>query len=280
MSDPLESEIDDLVDLAHRLADAASEQTLARFRAHDLTTQNKLKGSGFDPVTEADRASEAAMRAILSDVRPNDGIFGEEEERTKGTSGLTWVLDPIDGTRAFISGMPIWATLIALDDGERGRIGIIEQPYLHERFTGVLGERTEAYLDGRTGRTPISTSGTEGLADATFFTTDPFLFDDDEWTAFIGVKDRACLTRYGTDCYAYGLLAMGQVDLVVESGLQPYDIASHVPLITAAGGVVTAWDGGDCRWGGQVVAAATEALHAEALEILAPHARDQLVPAM
>lgn len=273
MTNLLQSDIEKFVAIAHRLADAASNQTLAHFRAHGLTTDNKQMGPGFDPVTEADRGAEAAMRAILAEERPNDGVFGEEEARTHGTSGLTWVLDPIDGTRAFISGVPLWGTLIALDDGAQGRIGVIEQPYLQERLTGVIGAQNTAYLDRPEGRVPLSVRACHALSQATMITTDPFLFADEEWAAFQALREHVRLIRYGTDCYGYALLAMGQVDLVVETGLQAYDIASHVPLITAAGGIVTAWDGGDCRWGGQVVAAASAEIHAQALEILAPFAQ-------
>ena len=212
------------------------------------------------------------MRAILSRARPDDGVFGEEEEVTTGTSGLTWVLDPIDGTRAFISGLPTWGTLIALDDGERGRIGIVDQPYLQERFVGILGAKPEAMLIRAANKRKIATRSGVSLAQATVFTTDPYLFEPSEYDAFTRIRDRARLTRYGTDCYAYALLAMGQIDAVVESGLQAYDIAAHVPLIHAAGGVVSDWSGNDCRWGGQVVAAGSPELHAELLEVLAPAA--------
>lgn len=272
MSEVSEELLASLSRLAMELADAAAHETLKRFRSPELSTANKFVGDGFDPVTAADRQSEAAMRAILSTARPDDGVFGEEEESTSGTSGLTWVLDPIDGTRAFISGLPTWGTLIALDDGVRGRIGIIDQPYLQERFVGVLGDTPEAFLIRAGVRQNLATRTGVDLAQATFFTTDPYLFNAVEYDAFIRIRNRARLTRYGTDCYAYALLALGQIDVVVESSLQAYDIAAHVPLIHAAGGVVSDWSGNDCRWGGQAVAAGSPELHAQMLEILAPAA--------
>ena len=272
MSEVSEEMLASLSRLAIDLADAAANETLKRFRSTELSTANKLDGNGFDPVTAADRQAEAAIRAILSRVRPEDGVFGEEEANTAGTSGLTWVIDPIDGTRAFISGLPTWGTLIALDDGQRGRIGVVDQPYLQERFVGILGNSPEAMLFRSGKQQAIATRTGVSLAQATFFTTDPFLFSDAEYDAFTNIRDRARLTRFGTDCYAYALLAMGQIDAVVESGLQAYDIAALMPLIQAAGGVVSDWSGNDCRWGGQAVAAGSAELHAELLEILAPAA--------
>jgi histidinol phosphatase-like enzyme (inositol monophosphatase family) len=255
------------------LADCAGAASLPHFRARELDTVDKMAGGTaahlFDPVTEADRAAERAMRELLELRRSDDAIFGEEEARKPGTSGLTWVLDPIDGTRAFISGLPVWGTLIALDDGSRGRIGIVDQPYIGERFVGVIGSaRVEAWMTGPGGRHPLRTRPCAGLGEATVFTTDPFMFDESEAEAFRAVRARVRLTRYGTDCYAYALLAMGFVDLVIEAGLAPYDIAAHIPIIEAAGGRVTDWQGHCCRWGGRAVAAGSVEVHAAALEIL------------
>lgn len=267
MSDAVRDD-DELLATAFALADAAAAVTLRHFRSPDLASVNKA-AEGFDPVTVADRGAEEAMRAVLERDRPDDAIFGEEVGRKEGTSGLTWILDPIDGTRAFLSGLPTWGTLIALDDGTRGRIGIIDQPFLGERYLGVLpaaGPRAELHVPN--GPRLIRTRATDSLGDATLFTTDPDLFTSDESEAFNAVRERVRLTRYGCDCYAYALLASGHVDLVIEAGLAAYDIAAHVPLITAAGGVVTGWQGEDCRWGGRVLAAANPSIHAAALEIL------------
>ncbi|MEM6933058.1 MAG: histidinol-phosphatase [Pseudomonadota bacterium] len=260
-------DLEDLNTVAMRLADAAGVEALRWFRQTGLETENK-DSEGFDPVTRADRAAEAAMRAILGQSRAEDGIFGEEEGRSEGQSGLTWVLDPIDGTRAYISGLPTWGILIALDDGDRGRIGVIDQPFTGERFSG-LGTETPRAKFSRAGKDcPISTRSCPNLAQATLMTTDTNLFDEDELSAFEEVRKNARLTRYGMDCYAYAMVAIGQVDLVIETGLNAYDIAAPTALIQAAGGIVTDWRGGDCRWGGQTVAAGDPRIHEEALEIL------------
>lgn len=266
-----DADLDALLGLASELADAAGAAALPHFRAEALVAQDKGAADGlrFDPVTEADRGAERAIRALLAERRPDDGVFGEEEARTHGSSGLTWVIDPIDGTRSFISGLPLWGILIALDDGARGRIGLIDQPYTRERFTGVLREGGgEAWMTGPEGRTALRTRACAGLPDATVFTTDPFLFAPAERKGFEAVRARSRMTRYGADCYAYALLAMGMVDLVIESGLAAYDVAALVPVIEGAGGRITGWKGEDCRWGGRVLAAGSAEAHAAALEIL------------
>ncbi|MDT8344763.1 MAG: histidinol-phosphatase [Thermohalobaculum sp.] len=258
--------LDDLIVLARRLADAAAAVTLPRFRAPDLATDDKGVGSLFDPVTAADRDAESAIRAILARERPDDAILGEEHAAQAGRSGFTWVIDPIDGTRAFISGLPVWGTLIALDDGARGVIGIVDQPFTGERFIGLhdaAGPR--AMLEHRGMVRRIATRQGHALSDAIAFTTAPELFAPAEQAGFEAIRRRARLMRYGTDCYAYALLALGHVDLVVEAGLKAYDIAAPKALIEAAGGIVTDWRGGECRWGGRVLATAHPALHAEAL---------------
>ncbi|MEL6477153.1 MAG: histidinol-phosphatase [Pseudomonadota bacterium] len=258
--------LDALLATANRMADAAGRAALGHFRAAQLPTENKAAGDAFDPVTLADRQAEAAMREILAEDRPEDGILGEEHGTSQGKSGLTWVLDPIDGTRAFISGLPTWGILIALDDGTSGRIGIVDQPYIGERFVGCPDHGATLHRAGE--RRAIQTRPCPSFAEATLMTTDADLFSAGERGAFETLKDRCRLTRYGTDCYAYAMVAMGQVDLVIESGLEAYDIAAPAALVRAAGGVVTDWQGGDPRWGGRAVAAGDAALHAQALEIL------------
>ncbi len=259
---------EDLVALTHRLADAGGAAALAHFRARDLVTEDKDGMECFDPVTAADRASERAIREILAAERSEDGVLGEEEEARPSRSGLTWVIDPIDGTRAFISGLPTWGVLIALDDGTAGRIGVIHQPFTGERFIGhdLAGRRAELHRHGRS--EPIAVRPCPDLAAATLFTTAPELFAADERARFEAVRAEARLTRYGTDCYAYALLAMGQIDLVIESGLEAYDIAAPAALVRAAGGIATDWQGGDPRWGGTVVAAGDPRVHAAALVLL------------
>jgi histidinol phosphatase-like enzyme (inositol monophosphatase family) len=181
------------------------------------------------------------------------------------TSGLTWVLDPIDGTRGFIAGTPTWGVLIALCDADGPIFGIIDQPYIGERFEGGLGR---ARLTGPRGARPLAVSPAASLGEATLFTTFPEVGTTEERAGFEAVRDRVRLTRYGMDCYAYGLLAAGHVDLVIEAGLHPYDICAPIAVIEAAGGIVTDWTGGPVHGGGRVLAASSAALHAEALDLV------------
>lgn len=253
-----------LLKVAHAAADAARPMALQHFRQADLAADNKLDG-GFDPVTEADRAAERAMRAVLAELRPDDAIFGEEYGQSPGTTGLTWVLDPIDGTRAYISGTPTWGMLIGVHDGTQVQVGVIDQPYTGERFVGAGA----AQLVTAAGARPMQVRKTTSLADATIFTTFPEVGTEAEARAFHHLAKDCRLTRYGMDCYAYALLAMGTVDLVVEAGLNPYDIMGPIGVIEAAGGIVTTWDGGSALNGGRIIAAATPELHAAAMAKLA-----------
>ncbi|MBV0913883.1 histidinol-phosphatase [Anianabacter salinae] len=255
---------EDLVATAHALAEAARTETLRHFRGASLGTENKDKG-GFDPVTVADRAAEAAMRDILAARRPQDGILGEEYGAAEGTSGLTWVLDPIDGTRGYISGTPTWGVLISVRDASGPLYGIIDQPYIGERFEGGFGR---ARLSGPHGERSLATRATATLTDAIIFTTFPEVGTPADAAAFRAVSARCKLTRYGMDCYAYALVAAGQVDLVIEAGLNPYDIQAPIAVIEAAGGVVTDWSGGPVHDGGRAVAAANAAIHREALDLI------------
>ncbi|MEM7710883.1 MAG: histidinol-phosphatase [Pseudomonadota bacterium] len=256
------TDIADRVPVAHALADAARGVTLRHFRT---AMEVESKAAGFDPVTCADREAEAAMRAILSERCPADGVLGEEAEAIPGTSGWTWVLDPIDGTRGFICGTPTWGVLIALQDATGPRFGIVDQPFTGERFEG--GPDGARWTRGDDIRV-LRVRRTDVLADATILTTFPEVGTSDEGAAFGRVAARCRLTRYGLDCYAYALLAAGHVDLVIEAGLHPYDIAAPVALIQAAGGIVTDWSGGPAHGGGRAVAAATPALHRAALDLL------------
>lgn len=249
---------------AQRMADAARQAILPFFRQPDLRADNKLAG-GYDPVTEADRAAETVMRAILAERRPDDAILGEEFGGNDGTSGLTWVLDPIDGTRAFVSGTPTWGVLIAVSDSDGPFYGLIDQPYIGERF---VGHGTQAWMQGPLGQRALSTRPTTRLDQATLLTTFPEVGSADEGAAFHAVSQQVKLTRYGMDCYGYALLAAGQVDLVIEAGLQPYDIQAPIALIEAAGGLVTGWDGTPAQEGGRALAAANPDIHAAALAVL------------
>ena len=254
----------ELVRVANRLADAVRPVTLAHFRTPGLAADNK-DSTGFDPVTVADRDAEQAMRAILAQERPDDAILGEEFGHQPGTSGLTWVLDPIDGTRGYVSGTPTWGVLIALADADGPVFGLIDQPYIAERFAGGFDI---AEVQGPTGRFPLQCRPQRPLAQATVLTTFPEVGTPQEAAAFHAVAGQARLTRYGMDCYAYALLAAGQVDLVIEAGLNAYDIQAPIAVIAAAGGIVTDWTGGPAHDGGRAVAAANAGIHAEALAIL------------
>jgi histidinol phosphatase-like enzyme (inositol monophosphatase family) len=251
----------ELMDTAHALADAARAVIIPLFRSRTLAVEEK-PGADFDPVTLADRAAEDAMRAILARDRPDDGILGEEFGSKTGTTGLTWVLDPIDGTRGFMSGTPTWGVLIAVSDENGPLYGLIDQPYIGERFQGGFGL---ANLKGPFGETDLKTRATKRLKDAILFTTFPEVGTSAEGAAFHAVADKTKLTRYGMDCYAYGLVAAGQVDLVIEAGLNPYDIQAPIAVVQAAGGLVTDWQGGPAHHGGRVIAAANAEIHAQAL---------------
>jgi len=260
------------LDVAMALADAARSSALKHFRSDSLHIDNKRIADGaFDPVTVADREIEKEIREILSRARPDDGVLGEEHNDTQGTSGRSWVIDPIDGTRAFMCGLPTWGVLIALNDGKHPFLGIMDQPFIGERYIGVTdtnSPRARYQHDGS--ETIIQTRRCGNLADAVMCSTAPDAFGSDEdIAAFSNLSKQVKLTRFGTDCYGYAMLARGQIDLVVESGLQAYDIQAMIPIVEAAGGIVTNWQGGDCSQGGQVIAAGDVALHEKALAVLA-----------
>jgi histidinol phosphatase-like enzyme (inositol monophosphatase family) len=250
--------------LCNTLADIARPETLRFFRSVDLVAQNK-DADGFDPVTQADRATEQALRIALAHHRPDDGFAGEEFAPTPGTSGLTWIVDPIDGTRGYMSGTPCWGVLIAVADAEGPFLGVIDQPFIGERFIGGLGV---AQVSGPMGTHSLRTRATDDLSQAILFSTFPEVGTQAERAAFERVRNTCRLTRYGMDCYAYALLAHGQIDLVVEAGLKPFDIAAPQAVIEAAGGIVTDWQGNRPGETGQVLAAANARLHAQALAAL------------
>ncbi|MBL9056198.1 MAG: histidinol-phosphatase, partial [Rhodobacteraceae bacterium] len=228
-----EAETAELIATAHALADAAREATLLHFRKPDLTADTK-ETERFDPVTVADRLSEERMRAILAARRPQDGILGEEFGRSEGTSGLTWVLDPIDGTRGYLSGTPTWGVLISVRDASGPIYGIIDQPYIRERFEGGFGR---AEVNGPSGHAKLAVRPARPLSQAILFSTFPEVGTPAEGAAFRRVAAQTKLTRYGTDCYAYALIAAGQIDIVIEAGLQAYDVQAPIAVIEAAGGI-------------------------------------------
>lgn len=260
----------ELTRVAQLLADAARAPTLAHFRTPSLVADSK-GDAGFDPVTIADRAAERVMRDILAQERPEDAIFGEEYGQSAGSSGLTWVLDPIDGTRGYISGTPTWGVLIAVGDASGPLYGIIDQPYIGERFAGGFGKAT---VTGPMGLASLKTRAPRALDQAILLSTFPEVGTPAEMRAFQAVSRAVRLTRYGMDCYGYALLAAGQVDLVIEAGLNAYDVQGPIAVIKAAGGIVTDWTGGPAHGGGRVLAAANSAVHAAALDILCAHDPD------
>jgi histidinol phosphatase-like enzyme (inositol monophosphatase family) len=250
-------------DFLFRLAAAAAAESLPRFRMNGLV-DNKLAGA-FDPVTEADRAAEQAIRALIEAEYPDHSVLGEEFG-TSGDGAMQWVVDPIDGTRSFIAGIPLWGTLIGLTVEGVARIGIMSQPYIGERF---WADGEVAWSDGPAGLRRLAVRPVKDLSAATVFTTSPRLFGGSLLARFEALEAEARLTRFGTDCYAFAMLAAGQVDLVVEPGLKPYDIVALIPIVEQAGGIVTTFSGGRAENGGDVVAAATPELHAAAMAMLA-----------
>ncbi|MCB5203835.1 histidinol-phosphatase [Neorhizobium sp. T786] len=247
----------------YALADAAKAETLPRFRTGAYVT-NKLEG-GFDPVTEGDRAAESAIRARIEERFPEHGILGEEHDDIGLDRDHIWVIDPIDGTRAFISGVPMWGTLIGFQSGGKSTMGLIDQPFTGERY---FADGKRSWYSGPDGERQIATRGCENLSDAILFTTSPHIFVGDEITRYQAVERQVRLFRYGTDCYAYALLASGHVDLVIESALKPYDVGALIPLIEQAGGIITTWDGGRPEGGGNIIAAGSKVLHDKAMAIL------------
>jgi len=252
-----QSELEDLAVFAMRLADAAGEISMRYFR-RALDVEHKADNS---PVTVADRAVETAMRERIEETYPAHGIFGEEHGKEKLGGEHTWVLDPIDGTKSFITGMPLFGTLIAhLEHGEPV-LGVIDIPATDERWLGVRGMST--LFNGFA----CHVSSCKRLAEANLYATSPDIFDEAGASAFGRVSTRAAMRRFGGDCYAYGLLASGHIDAVMEMSLEPYDYLALVPIIECAGGVVTDWSGDRLseQSDGRVVAAATPELHGEIL---------------
>ena len=258
----------DLTSFALRLAAAAREQTLPRWvETGDAT--NKAGPAGYDPVTAADVEAERAMRALIEAEYPDHGIVGEEFGTKPGQSRYSWSLDPVDGTRAFVCGLPSWTTLIALLEDGAPVLGVIDAPRMDELYVGAAdGSR----LITASGEQELRCSGCERLAEARFSTTDPYLFGDLEREVFEQLRAAARLTRYGFDAYAYARLAAGSLDLVVESGLKSWDYQALIPVVRGAGGVVGNWRGEDGFSSGQVVAAATPALFEQAVVLTKPAA--------
>ncbi len=248
------------IDLALRLADAAGAVIRRYFRT-PVAVQDKADSS---PVTIADREAEAAMRQLINKADRHHGILGEEYGPERTDAEWVWVLDPVDGTKAFITGKPSFGTLIALLHRGRPVLGIIDQPILGERWLGVAGRKST--LNGR----PIHVRDCPELRLAALYATAPEMFSGADAVAWERLRGRVKLPRYGADCYAYGLLAAGFVDLVVEASLQPYDYLPLVAVIEGAGGLLTDWQGRPLGLGsdGRAVAAGDARLHAAALAVL------------
>ena len=259
------SNLAELEEFAGRLADAASDSIMPHFRAA-LSVESK-GSAGFDPVTIADRNAEGAMRRLINQAYPEHGIVGEEHGNEHPDADFVWVLDPIDGTRSFITGLPVWGTLIGLLHKGTPLFGMMAQAFTRERYWGD-GQR--AWYRGSGGEaSPLRTRACATLADAALFTTTPALFKGAERAAYDGVEAAVRLARYGTDCYAYCMVAAGHADLVIEAGLKPYDIVALIPIITGAGGQVTTWDGGSAASGGRILASGDRRVHEAVLELLA-----------
>lgn len=263
---PSADELETLLSIAALAADAAGLVTTQYFR-RDMDVQNKASAGSFDPVTIADQKAELAIRNVLRKHCPEIGFYGEEHEAIASDNGLLWVVDPIDGTRAFMSGMPLWGTLIGLYNGQDAILGLLDQPILKERY---VGHGNKAQLITPDATSLLSTRQIGSLANAVAYCTTPDMFDDSASRAcFASVRDHVKLMRYGGDCYAYAMLAAGHVDVVLDCDLQPYDISALIPIVTAAGGVVSNWQGGSAVDGGYIVACGSPALHKTLLPMLA-----------
>lgn len=252
---------------AHDFADLSGPTILPHFRRR-ITVTNKDGLGGFDPVTAADRAAERTIAKALAARFPDHGIVGEEYGNRRVDARYRWVVDPIDGTKAFILGLPTWGTLIGLLDGDVPVLGLMDQPYTRERFWSTAKGARMRLADGR--ERSIKTRDCTRLGEAMLSTTSPDLFAQGvEMDTFARMRSVVRMTRYGSDCYAYCLLAAGLIDLVVEAGLKPVDIVPLAPIVEKAGGVVTTWTGGSITDGGRVVASANPKLHDAALTHIA-----------
>lgn len=259
---------DPLVRGARELAERGGQAALEGFR-RPQDVEDKAPGMNFDPVTEWDRAAERAMRRWIAANHPGHGILGEEEGGEDGDGPYRWVLDPIDGTRGFICGTTAWTTLVGLEQDERSVAGVIHQPFTGESWVGAADGAQ--YFGPRPRQ--LRSSGCTQLAEARLSTTDPRppplgTFSEDEAEAFAALSRRTRLARFSMDAYAYALLASGDLDLVVETGLQRYDVAALIPVVRGAGGRISDWSGGPADGASRIVAAASASLHEEALEVL------------
>lgn len=238
------------------IAQAAAEETLPLFRSA-LSVENKYE-IGFDPVTEADRKAELAIRREIAAAYPEHGILGEEHENIGLDAQYVWVIDPIDGTRAYISGIPSWGTLVGLYEKGRAILGLMSQPFIGEVY---LGDGQKAFYRRGNQERELKTRPCSDLSQATLLTTSPTLFAQGDIETYKAIESEAKLARYGLDCYGYGLVAGGHSDAVIESGLEPYDVGGIIAIIEGAGGVITTWEGDRPEQGGRIVACGDPRLH-------------------
>jgi histidinol-phosphatase len=253
----------DFSSFVDQLASTSGETILPFFRTA-LAIDNKKAGD-FDPVTAADRAAEDAMRTLIRTNFPEHGILGEEYGAERTGAEYVWVLDPIDGTKSFIAGMVAWGTLIGLMRFGEPVFGMMSQPFTRERFSGDGGA---AHYRGPAGNRDLHVRACAGVADALLYTTSPLLMNAADRAAFGRVESAVKLSRYGGDCYAYCMLAAGQIDLVIETEIKPHDIVPLIPIITGAGGIVTTWENGPPQAGGRVIVAGDKRVHEAAMELL------------
>ncbi len=254
-----------LIAFANRLADTSGAVIRPLFRQR-IDVAHKQGVHDFDPVTEADKGAERAIRDLLARERPDDGILGEEYGEQKGASGYRWILDPVDGTRAFITGRHEWGSLIALEQDGKPVLGILDQPVLGERFIGVNGA-AHLVQGGKSERLEVRACAS--LSDAILCSTDPgAYFTKEQLAAFARVDREVKMTRYGGDCYLFAALALGFVDIVIEANFQAWDVAALIPLVEGAGGIITDWNGGSAQSGKSILATGDRRIHEAALALL------------
>jgi myo-inositol-1(or 4)-monophosphatase len=248
-----------LTDFARTLAHTSGAAILPYFRENapiDLKAHE-----GWDPVTEGDRAGERVIRDLIEKHHPTHGIIGEEFGTKTGTSGLTWILDPVDGTRAFVCGLPTWGTLIALYEDGIPRIGLMHQPFTGEIFVGNPGG---AWFERHGDRSTLRVRQTVALSDALAGTTSPDLFKNSNEVPFWNLQRKTKLMRFGGDCYFFAMVAAGHMDLALDPATQIYDVAGLIPIITGAGGFVGSWTDNDPSRGGNILAASSQKLFEDA----------------
>jgi histidinol phosphatase-like enzyme (inositol monophosphatase family) len=254
----------ELADFARGLAYAAGKTILPLFRVSGSITSKAE--DRFDPVTDADRSAERTMRDLIAETYPDHGITGEEWENKPSRSRFCWILDPIDGTKSFICGMPTWTTLIALTFDETAILGVIAQPFVKEMF---IGGPYGSWSEGPMGKTRLMARSSVSMSEATLTTVAPEIYSTGRQKRVLqALSGKTRMTRYGGDAYFFAMLAAGFVDIAMDADLQTYDVAALVPIIRGAGGIITTWEGRDATGGGDIIAAASSELHAAALDII------------